>query len=184
MQKFVNVTAVLCGNHNRIIFALIGCTALIAALLVWEVRYVNGNTLKLRTGTFEQFSADRKSQGLDLELIKVVHRASKISMHGFWIVQGKRSQVEQDRLYEQGRSHRGAIVTWTRHSKHVEGRAIDFQPLDVEGRPTWDRRAFESTASEFKRAAAEVGVHIDWGYDLWNKDLGHIELSTREGQAR
>jgi len=122
----------------------------------------------------------QKLQSVVPELAKVVRRASQISMHGFWVVQGRRTQAEQDRLYEQGRRHLGPIVTWTRHSRHVEGRAIDFQPFDVKGKPTWDRHAFESVASEFKRAAAEVGVRIDWGYDLWKRDFGHIELSTRE----
>ena len=42
------------------------------------------------------------------------------------IICGLRPQAEQDRLYAQGRSRPGKIVTWTRVSKHNTGHAVDF----------------------------------------------------------
>ena len=37
-----------------------------------------------------------------------------------------RSQAEQDGLWARGRTEPGRKVTWTRHSKHTERRAVDF----------------------------------------------------------
>lgn len=42
------------------------------------------------------------------------------------IVSGLRTQAEQDRLYAQGRTVPGPIVTWTRNSAHTSGTAVDF----------------------------------------------------------
>jgi len=41
------------------------------------------------------------------------------------IVAGYRSQQEQERLYAQGRTSPGAIVTWTKNSRHTVGQAVD-----------------------------------------------------------
>ena len=40
-----------------------------------------------------------------------------------------RSQLEQDQLYEQGRSKPGQIVTWTRKSRHTDREAFDIAIL-------------------------------------------------------
>jgi peptidoglycan L-alanyl-D-glutamate endopeptidase CwlK len=42
------------------------------------------------------------------------------------IVCSTRTQEEQDALWAQGRSKPGRQVTWTRHSKHQDGNAVDF----------------------------------------------------------
>jgi len=47
------------------------------------------------------------------------------------IICGLRPQAEQDRLYAQGRSRPGKIVTWTRVSKHNTGHAVDFGLFDL-----------------------------------------------------
>lgn len=182
MQKSLDPVWILC-RHRFFLFCLLLASPFILVAFFVGVVLTTRDTFEHKPATPEELRADdmrQKLQGVEPDLVKVVQRASQISMHGFRIVQGKRSQVEQDRLYEQGRRRPGSIVTWTRNSQHTEGRAIDFQPFDVEGRPTWHPRAFESVAGEFKRAAAEVGVRIDWGYDLWGKDLGHIELTVSE----
>jgi peptidoglycan L-alanyl-D-glutamate endopeptidase CwlK len=42
------------------------------------------------------------------------------------IVCSTRTQAEQDALWAQGRSKPGRRVTWTQHSKHQDGEAVDF----------------------------------------------------------
>lgn len=42
------------------------------------------------------------------------------------ISQGHRTKEYQNKLYEQGRTTAGKIVTWTRNSKHMSGNALDF----------------------------------------------------------
>jgi peptidoglycan hydrolase-like protein with peptidoglycan-binding domain len=93
----------------------------------------------------------------------------------FQIVQGLRTQAEQNALYAQGRTKPGKIVTWTRTSNHMSGRAVDFQAI-VAGKPTWDEKPFVPIAQHIKKAAQALGVKIEWGYDLWKKDYGHIQL--------
>jgi len=41
-------------------------------------------------------------------------------------ITGRRSQAEQDALYAQGRTTPGPIVTWTKHSRHLDGLGVDF----------------------------------------------------------
>lgn len=42
------------------------------------------------------------------------------------ITSGRRTQEEQDKLYAQGRTTPGPIVTWTRNSNHISGKAFDI----------------------------------------------------------
>jgi len=48
-----------------------------------------------------------------------------------------RTQEEQDALYAQGRTRPGKIVTWTRNSKHIAGKAFDIAIL-VKGKLCWN----------------------------------------------
>lgn len=73
-----------------------------------------------------------------------------------------RSGVEQNALYEQGRTKKGSIVTNARagQSKHnfmVEGKpaakAFDFVPL-VNGKPVWD------AAHPHWKAAGKIGMAL------------------------
>jgi len=85
------------------------------------------------------------------------------------ITAGYRSQAEQDKLYDQGRTRPGPVVTWSRTSKHTQGRAFD---ITVKGltpnqvpRPVW-------------YAIGEVGeaIGLKWG-GRWRgkKDMPHFE---------
>jgi peptidoglycan L-alanyl-D-glutamate endopeptidase CwlK len=86
------------------------------------------------------------------------------------ITAGYRSQAEQDKLYDQGRTRPGPVVTWSRASKHTEGRAFD---LTVKG----------LTPNQVPRqvwyAIGEVGeaLGLKWG-GRWRskKDMPHFEL--------
>ena len=91
----------------------------------------------------------------------------------FKVIQGRRTQAEQDALYAKGRTAPGPKVTWTRNSRHLTGRAIDlalFQGKNV---------VWEST--HYTRAG-EIGEELGlvWG-GRWRggkTDKPHFELAS------
>jgi peptidoglycan L-alanyl-D-glutamate endopeptidase CwlK len=91
-----------------------------------------------------------------------------------------RSTEEQNKLYEQGRSNPGKIVTYvkggkSKHNATIGGlpasRAFDIVPME-NGKPNW------SNLEAFRRIG-EIGKSIGlvWGGD-WTKfkDMPHFEL--------
>ncbi len=81
---------------------------------------------------------ETKIAGLRPELIAIIRaawpRLTEIGKaHGirFEIISGNRTQKEQDELYAQGRTKPGRIVTWTRNSRHIGGRAFDLGCFDL-----------------------------------------------------
>lgn len=121
----------------------------------------------------------RNLRGVHPNLVQVVRRAAQLTTTQFIVVQGVRTQAAQNKLYDQGRTRPGPIVTWTRQSKHVDGRAIDFVAL-VGCRVVWKPHHLHTAiANAFKQAAAELEICIVWGGD-WEitKDWGHIELES------
>lgn len=82
------------------------------------------------------------------------------------VVETFRPQARQDALHAQGRTAPGPVVTWTRNSRHTQGRAVD---VTVNGGYT-DSRAF----STLQRVAREEGLHT-----LGMRDPGHLELPAR-----
>lgn len=123
-----------------------------------------------------------KLKGVNSELIRVVLRAIEITTVDFAVVQGVRTQAEQDALYEQGRTKPGPIVTWTRNSKHIGGNAVDLAAF-VNGSISWSPQYYDDIALAMKQAARELGVKIGWGPDLGIKgDLGHYELIKKEAK--
>lgn len=88
------------------------------------------------------------------------------------IAEVRRTAARQKELYAQGRTRPGEIVTWTTKSKHITGRAFDFdflEPSDNSDPDAWE-------------IAGEVGVGmgLSWGGD-WNvQDLRHFELDSNK----
>jgi peptidoglycan L-alanyl-D-glutamate endopeptidase CwlK len=84
------------------------------------------------------------------------------------IAEVKRSQARQEELYAQGRTTSGPIVTWTLRSKHLAGRAFDFDFV----------RASDQDDDEAWIAAGEIGsgLGLVWGADLGIPDFRHFEL--------
>jgi peptidoglycan L-alanyl-D-glutamate endopeptidase CwlK len=82
-----------------------------------------------------------------------------------------RTQEEQDRLYAQGRTIPGRIVTWTRKSKHVEGKAFDIVIMR-NGKPVWNAKD-----KDWLRAG-EIGesVGLIWGGRFKKVDACHFEI--------
>ncbi len=89
----------------------------------------------------------------------------------FKVIQGRRTQAEQDALYAKGRTAPGPKVTWTRNSRHLTGRAIDlalFQGKNV----VWESKHYTR--------AGEIGEELGlvWG-GRWRggkTDRPHFEL--------
>lgn len=89
------------------------------------------------------------------------------------VVSGLRTIQQQNQLYAQGRSTKGAIVTNAKggQSPHNFGCAVDLCPLDANGDMNWnDPKGF----AKIGECAKEVG--LVWGGDFKSiKDLPHVE---------
>ena len=82
--------------------------------------------------------------GIDLDLITKIQRIhAAMAALGFQmtVTDGFRTLEKQQRLYAQGRTAPGKIVTnadgVTNVSNHQKGRAVDCCFLDAQGRPSW-----------------------------------------------
>lgn len=98
------------------------------------------------------------------------------------ITDGFRSAEDQDRLYEQGRSAEGNIVTHAKggESYHNFGLAVDFALKTPSDEVIWDRQ-FDgnkngiSDWSEVVKLAKELG--FEWGGDWAGfKDFPHLQM--------
>lgn len=86
-----------------------------------------------------------------------------------FITETFRSQARQDRLYAQGRTTPGKIVTWTRTSRHTSRMAWDIAcevPL-----PLYDTETLKKAGE----VARDLG--ISWGGSWETPDLPHFEIS-------
>jgi peptidoglycan L-alanyl-D-glutamate endopeptidase CwlK len=91
----------------------------------------------------------------------------------FKVTSGNRTQAEQDKLYSQGRNgNKGPIVTWTRRSRHIGGRAIDLTLFSGKN-PVWDSKHYDR--------AGVIGEELGlvWG-GRWKRtpDRPHFELPS------
>lgn len=91
----------------------------------------------------------------------------------FLITCTRRTQAEQDKLYAQGRTAPGRIVTWTRNSKHIHGKAFDFVIMEY-GKPDW---CIENPKWNLAGMLGE-DVGLTWG-GSWTKrkDYPHFEVA-------
>jgi hypothetical protein len=105
-----------------------------------------------------------------------------IKVYDFTIVCGHRSPEEQERLYAQGRTTPGDIVTWTLHSKHNEtpSEAFDFCPWTPGIGLDWDNHvAFRAIAYSMLYVGRLWDWNLQWGGD-WpapKVDMPHIQIS-------
>jgi peptidoglycan LD-endopeptidase CwlK len=108
--------------------------------------------------------------GVNPLLVKIVERAITYTKVDFRVIEGLRSPERQAELFKDGKSQ-------TLKSKHITGQAVDLCAL-VEGKVSWDWRAYWAIAEAMKRAASELGVKdLVWGGD-WRtfKDGPHFQL--------
>ena len=113
--------------------------------------------------------SEKRLEGVNPTLVSIVRRAAKRLPFSLFVVEGLRTRERQAELYAQGRTKPGKKVTWTLHSKHLEGRAVDLAPL-INGAIDWaDLSKFDAIAKAMQDAAKEVGVAVRWGGD-WDMD--------------
>lgn len=87
------------------------------------------------------------------------------------ITETYRSQERQNYLYEQGRTRKGKVVTWTKNSRHTSRRAWDICK-DVKGQ--------EYSDSGFFKACGQIAkeLNITWGGTWKQADTPHFEIDT------
>lgn len=85
------------------------------------------------------------------------------------ITETYRTQARQDRLYAQGRTTEGDIVTWTKYSVHTERRAWDICK-NIKGQEYTDKQFF------YKCGEIAKNLGITWGGDWKQKDLCHFQI--------
>lgn len=90
---------------------------------------------------------------------------------------GLRSIFDQDRLFAEGRTTSGSIVTDARggESAHNYGCASDWTPWSPDGKPIW-LSAKDLKWQEYRDAITKAGLY--WGGDFPGhfKDIDHNEL--------
>ncbi|MDY6957896.1 MAG: M15 family peptidase [Halobacteriota archaeon] len=95
------------------------------------------------------------------------------------IISGHRGEIEQNRLYAQGKSK--VQYPFSKHNEYPS-LAVDFAPYPID----WnDHGRFIFVAGRIFQIADQFGIRIRWGGD-WDRDeqqvdekfrdLGHIEL--------
>lgn len=111
----------------------------------------------------------RRMKGVHPDLVRVMHRAIKITPIDFTILEGVRSLATQRRYFAAGKSR-------TMNSRHLTGHAIDVAPY-VNGAISWDWDDFYPLADAVKAAAKAEAVPVEWGGD-WRrfKDGPHWQL--------
>lgn len=114
----------------------------------------------------------RKLEGVHPDLVRVVKQAIRITNQDFSILEGVRTPERQKKLYAQGRTEPGEIVTWTLKSNHFinpetgYGHAVDIVPYPLD----WnDPKKFDAIAKAMFSAAKELKVNLRWGAD-WDQD--------------
>jgi len=97
----------------------------------------------------------------------------------------KRTQAEQDALYAQGRTKPGRKVTWTRKSKHIDGKAFEIEIIK-NGEPCWDTKvSVDGDAIPDYEEAGKIGesLGLRWGGRFKNSkgkpipDYPHFEIA-------
>jgi len=103
------------------------------------------------------------SPELQARVSRVMERMKEETGQDVVVTETLRSQARQNALFAQGRDMPGSVVTWTQHSKHTQGLAVD---VTLPGGGAQDYAALQ-------RIAAEEGLHT-----LGARDPGHLELPT------
>ena len=91
----------------------------------------------------------------------------------FIVTETLRTQARQDELYAQGRTKPGRVVTWTRKSPHVEGRAFDIAIL-IDGKVTWDEEPYIRAGQLGEKVGLQWGIMTNGRHH----DLVHYQLPS------
>lgn len=118
-----------------------------------------------------------KLQGVHPDLVRVVERAIQITDIDFRVIEGLRTIDRQRQLVAAGASK-------TMKSRHLTGHAVDIVPLldldkdgKIETEEMFSWPLYPRVAAALKKAAAELGIALEWGGD-WRtfKDGPHWQL--------
>lgn len=124
--------------------------------------------------------------GVHPNLVKVLKAAIVNSPIDFTIVEGVRTKSRQQQLYAQGRTAKGAIVTYADGVKNKSnhqvksdsyGHAVDFAPY-INGKLDWNNHPnFKVIADHIIKTGASMGIKIVAGF-YWKKpyDPPHVQL--------
>ena len=118
--------------------------------------------------TFSQESLNNL-QGVDSRLVYLACIALNESLVDFGISDGIRTEEEQRKLYDSGKSK-------TMNSKHLKGRAIDVFAWE-KGGVKWSFDLYERINDAFEKASEITGIKYKWG-GQWTtfRDGVHFEL--------
>ena len=109
--------------------------------------------------------------GIHPELSFVAYEAIKITTVDFSVFDGVRSIKEQEELVKNGAS-------WTLDSYHLRGLAIDLVPW-INGRNRWEEESCIHINNAIQIVTNAHGIDsIEWGYDLWEKDMPHYQMTN------
>lgn len=113
--------------------------------------------------------SERNLSGVHPDLVKVVRKAASYGELDFVVIEGLRNAARQAELVKAGASK-------THNSRHLTGHAVDIA-VRVNGQIRWDWPLYHKLGALVKKAAAAVGVPIEWGGD-WRtfKDGPHFQL--------
>ena len=126
--------------------------------------------LKLTKGDLLKLATVHK----DLQL--VVKKYTEIGTIPITVLEGKRSLAAQKKNVAKG-------VSKTLRSRHLTGHAVDVAPV-VNGKPSFAWPLYYKVAADMKKAAAAVGVKVEWGGDWVSfKDGPHWQLPWKQYPA-
>lgn len=124
--------------------------------------------------------------GIHPDMVKIMHEAIRTTPVDFTITDGVRTVEQQQKLYAQGRTAPGAVVTncdgiksKSNHQAKADGYgyAVDLYPY-VNGKvQVNDVANLSRIAAHIKAVAGRLGIKIEWGGDWKMKDYPHFELS-------
>lgn len=130
-------------------------------------------------------SSKAKLAETNFQLQRVLNEA--IKHVNFSIIEAKRGERRQTRLFREGRSK--AQYTLSPHNWELNGgsMAVDIVPYPI---PPWNshseedkeetKRRFEEVLFVIKIVASTIGIKLTFGKDFSFKDYPHIELTGWE----
>ncbi|MDD3452580.1 M15 family metallopeptidase [Sulfurimonas sp.] len=111
----------------------------------------------------------RELVGVHPYLAFAVMEAIKISKQDFMVLDGLRTQKEQEKLVARG-------VSKTNNSYHLYGLAVDLVAY-VDGKPSWEEKYYTAIAEAMQSVIKRHNLPIEWGYDKWGWDLPHWQIT-------
>jgi peptidoglycan L-alanyl-D-glutamate endopeptidase CwlK len=113
-----------------------------------------------------------KLAGVHPDLVRVVKKAIRSTACDFTVLEGRRSEERQRRLFQSGASK-------IMDSRHLTGHAVDLGAY-VDGEIRWDWPLYYQIAAAMKMASIDEDVPIRWGGD-WDSDGEYDDEKWRDG---